>query len=333
MRSFRPAVLLIVTVLAACDNVQWGGGDWHVVPPPPPSGMTEIQPDATEFMDLGLPRAPVLFHVTRGERGATLLPIAELSGDTLRAIRRPAGVAPEAFESRFREAVLRPGAQYTLYRRGAPVGTFTVQGQGPVTPCGVPTATGIVTTVAAASGVPEFLAFQRGLGPEIRADYNPPQITGSMSRYASIVAERLVLQAGLPRPRSWPGAQRDLKAFEVLQGADPEMAATYLSGDRLGVGPAEPGGYSVFYIADYETRRGYQPIYSEVRNYDKAGGKAAPRLVDHLNMNGQGEQEILVQVYGPAQSWYELIHRDSRGRWVKGWQGQPCPGGATPPAR
>ena len=333
MRSFRPAVLLIVTALAACDNVQWGGADVHVVPPPPPSGMTQIEPDATEFMDLGLPRAPVLFHVTRGERGATILPVAELAGDTLRAIRRPAGVAPEAFESRFREAVLQPGAQYTLFRRGAPVGSFTMQGQGPVTPCGVPVGTGTVTTVGAATDVTEFLAFQRGLGPDIRADYNPPQITGSIRRYASIVAERLVLQAGLPRPRSWPGAQRDLQAFEALPGSDPEMAATYLSGDRLGVGQAESGAYSVFYIADYETRRGYQPLYSEVRNYDKAGGKAAPRLVDHLNLNGQDGQELLVQVYGPTQSWYEMINRDARGRWVKGWQGQPCQGGATSPSQ
>ncbi|CAN5757871.1 hypothetical protein BH20GEM3_BH20GEM3_14670 [soil metagenome] len=333
MRSFRPAVLLIVTVLAACDNVQWGGADLHVVPPPPPSGMTEIEPDAQEFMDLGLPRAPVLFHVTRGERGATLLPVAELSGDTLRAIRRPAGVSPEAYESRFREAVLQPGAQYTLFRRGAPVGSFTVQGQGPITACGVPTATGTVTAVAAATDVSEFLAFQRGLGPDIRGDYNPPQITGSIRRYASIVAERLVLQAGLPRPRSWPGAQRDLQAIDVIPGGEPEMATTYLSGDRLGIGAAEPGGYSVFYIADFEIRRGYQPLYSEVRNYDKAGGKSAPRVVDYLDFSGKEEQEILVQVYGPTQSWYEMIHRDGRGRWVKGWQGQPCPGGATPPAR
>jgi hypothetical protein len=291
--------------------------------------MAEIEPDAQESIDLGLPRAPVLFHVTRGAQGASIVPIAELSGDSLRAIRRPAGVSPEAFESRFRDAVLEPNSEYTLFRRGAPVGTFTVQGAGSITPCGVPTATGIATAVAAASEASEFIAFRKGLGPDVRTDYSPADITGSIRRYASIVAERLVLQAGLPRPRSWQGAQRDLQAMQIVGGGDPEMAATYLSGDRLAVGPAESGAYSVFYIADYETRRGYQPVYSEVHNYDKEGRKVAPRVVDYLNWDGQDGAEILVQVYGANQSWFEMIRKDGRGRWVKGWEGQPCPGGAS----
>ena len=334
MRFFRPAALLIVTALAACDNIEWGGAEVQVVPPPQAAGMERIEPDSPEFLDLGLPRGTVLFHVTRGERGATVVPIAEVSGDSLRTIRRPAGVSPEAFESKFREAVLQPGSQLTLFRRGAEVGTFAVQAPGPITPCGVPTAKGIVTTVAAATDVPEFLAFRKGLAPDVRGDYSPPQINGSIRRYASIVAERLVLQNGLPRPRSWPGAQRDLQAIEILKGGDPEMAATYLSGDRLAVGPAESeGAYSVFYIGDYETRRGYQPVYSEVRSYDRTG-KAAPRLVDYLNWDGDEGQELLVQVYGPTQSWYEMIRQNERKQWVKSWEGRPCgTGSATRPSR
>ena len=46
--------------------------------------------------------------------------------------------------------------------------------------------------------------------PAVRGEFSPPQITGSIRTYSAIVAERLILQAGLPRPRSWPGAQRDL---------------------------------------------------------------------------------------------------------------------------
>ena len=333
MRFLRPLVVLIVTALTACDNnIEWGGTEVAVVAPPPASGMERVEADAQESIDLGLPRGSVLFHVTRSAGGATIVPVAEVSGDSLRTIRRPAEVSPQAFESRFRQAVLEPGSQLTLFRRGAEVGTVTVQGEGSITGCGVPTARGAATTVAAAADEQEFLAFRKGLAPDVRGDYNPPQVTGSIRRYASIVAERLVLQNGLPRPRSWPGAQRDLQAIEILSGGDPEMATTYLVGDRLAVGPAESqGAYSVFYIGDYETRRGYQPIYSEVRNYNKSG-KAAPRLVDYLNWDGQEGQEVLVQVYGPQQSWYELIRQDGRGRWVKAWEAQPCGPAASTPA-
>ena len=169
----------------------------------------------------------------------------------------------------------------------------------------------------------EFLAFRSGLAPGVRGDYVPPQINGSIRTYASIVAERLVLQNGLPRPRSWPGAQRDLAAIEILPGGNPEMATTYLVGDSLAVGPGDERGYSVFYIADYETRRGYTPIYSEVHNYGSSP-KEAPRLVDYLNWDGDEGEELLIQVYGPEQSWYQVVGQNPAGEWTKQWEGARC---------
>ena len=322
-RSRATAVLLIVTALSACDNVRWGGTDVQVVPPPPALGAESIEPDAQAFAELGMPSGSVLFHLVRSEGGAQLIPVAEISGDSLRTLRRPADVAPRAYEDRFRTAVMPQGAQFDVFRRGARVGTFVVQGAGPVTRCGVPTATGSVTLVAAAADVGEFLAFRHGLAPEVRGEYVPLQITGSIRTYASIVAEKLVLQNGLPRPRSWPGAQRDLQAVQIEAGANPEMAATYLVGDSLATGPGDPRGYSIFYLADYETRRGYQPIYSEVRNYAQTG-KAAPRLVDYLDWNGDGRQNVLIQLYGPDQSTYEAVGQGARGTWEKQWEAGTC---------
>lgn len=319
----RLAAVLILSALPACDNVTWGGVDLQIVPPPPAPGTLGIEPDAQVFAELGLPSGTVLFHLVRDTAEIRLIPVAELARDTLRTLRRPAGVSAEAYETRFRQTVLPQGAQFDVFRRGARVGTFVVQGYGPATFCGLPTATGNLTTVAAASDAREFLAFRRGLAPEPRLEFTPPQITGSIRTYASIVAERLILQAGLPRPRSWPGAQRDLQAIEIMPGGHPEMAATYLVGDALQVGPADANGYSVFYIADYETRRGYQPIYHDVRAYAQTG-KAAPRLVDHLDWSGNEAQDILIQVYGRDQSWYEAVTRNARGQWVKSWEAERC---------
>lgn len=320
----RTLPALIVSALAGCDNVQWGGAEIEIVPPPPPASAVEIATDEQVYSEFGLPRGSVLFHVIRTEAGAQLVPVAELSGDTLRSLRRPADVSPQAFESRFRETVVPAGAEFSLFRSGAQVGTFLAQRPGPVTPCGLPTVYGSATVVAAANEAPQFLAFRRGLAPEVRGEYTPPQITGSIRTYASIVAERLILQNGLPRPRSWQGAQRDLQAIEVVEGGHPEMVATYLVGDSLAAGPADPQGYSVFYLADYQTARGYNPIYSEVHDYRK-DGKISLRLVDYLNWDGREGEEMLLEVFRRAGKGYALLAQEGS-EWRKTWETMPCGG-------
>lgn len=322
-RAARVAALLILTAPSACDNVEWGGASVQVVTPPPPGAEDAAAPEPGAVAGLGLPTGKILFHVIRNPNGtAQVVPVAEISGDSLRTLRRPAGVSPQAYEQRFREAVMPANAQLVLFRRGAEVGTVTVQGPAAVTACGVPTAAGQAITVAAAAAEQEFLAFRKGLAPDVMGEYSPPQIDGTIRRYASLVAERLVLQNGLQRPRSWGGAMRDLQALDVVRGGHPEMATTYLVGDQLGPGAAEPDAWSVFYVADYEQRAGYTPVYQEVRDYDKTG-KGAPKLVDHLNWNGTGESEMLVRVFGQRESWYEAISRD-RGTWRKVWEGARC---------
>ncbi|HEU0015807.1 MAG TPA: hypothetical protein VFQ45_19165 [Longimicrobium sp.] len=331
-RAAPAAALLILTALSACDNVEWGGASVQIVKPPPAGGEAPAAPDPGTVAGLDLPRGAVLFHVTRSPNGgARLVPVAEISADSLRTIRKPSGVAPEAYESRFRAAVMPTNAQFVLFRRGAQVGTLTVQAPAASTACGVPTASGQAITVAAAAAETEFLAFRKGLEPDVMGEYAPPQVQGTIRRYGPLVAERLVLAGGLPRPRSWTGAQRDLQALDAERGGHPEMAATFLVGDNLGLGAGEPDGWSVFYLASYESRTGYNPFYSEVRRYDRTG-KAAPKLVDHLNWNGQGESELLVQVFGPREAWYEAISKD-RGTWRKVWEAGRCIDVQTPTGR
>jgi hypothetical protein len=261
--------------------------------------------------------------VVRREDGtAQLIPVAELAADSMRALRRPAEISPEAFEERFRETVMPVNGQFVLFRRGAEVGTLTVQAPGPANACGVPSMVGQLSTVAAAAAEQEFLAFRRGLSPEVAGEFSPPQVEGTIRRYASLIAERLVLQNGLQRPRSWPAAQRDLQAVDVVRGGHPEMAATYLVGDNLGVGPAQDNAWAVFYVAAFETRTGYTPFYSDVRSYARTG-KAAPRLVDALNWNNEGHAEMLVQVYGRREAWYEAVSGDG-GTWERIWEGPRC---------
>ncbi len=46
-------------------------------------------------------------------------------------------------------------------------------------------------------------------------------------------------------------------------------------------------------------------------------------MVDYLNWDGDPGEEMLVQVFGKSQSWYEVISQ-RRGRWDRVWEGGAC---------
>src|SRR5688572_21211781 len=80
------AVGLIVSLVAGCDNVSWGGADIAVVPPPPKARTTT--PTATvEARVEPLPTKPILYYVARNRSGAFMTPVGEIQGDTLSPIR------------------------------------------------------------------------------------------------------------------------------------------------------------------------------------------------------------------------------------------------------
>lgn len=314
-----------LAALAACDNVSWGGADIEIVPPPPV--QRQLPPAPAELPGFGLPSGPVLFHLVREGTRALVVPVAEVRGDSLRALRPPAGVDRAAYRARFRATVVPVGARLVVYRRGARVGTLQVQDTAAPTPCGLPTAVGALTVVAAAANEPEFLAVREGLEPPVRGVFAAPPLTGTLRTYAPIVAERLVLQHGLPRPRSWLGAQRDLQAIEIRPGGHPEMAATFLVGDRLAPGPAEPDGYSLFFLADYDPARGYAPLYADVRDYRRQP-KHAARLVDYLDWDGRPGPELVLQVFTRRSAGYAAL-AERRGRLRPLWEDAGCPGPAV----
>jgi hypothetical protein len=322
-RGLRAAALLILTAATGCEKVQWGGAEVRIVKPPPPAGAATAPPSLSDQADLGLPRGNVIFHVVRAQGQDRIVPVAEITGDSMRQLQVPAGVSPQAYEQRFRQAVLPQNGEFVLFRRGARVGTFSLNAPGPNTTCGVPTGVGQATTVAAAAADQEFLAFRKGLEPDVVGEFSPAQVAGPIVRYAPLVAERLVLTGGLPRPGSWTHAQRDLQAIDLVRGGTPEMATTFLSGDNLAVGAPDKDGWSVFYVAAYEQRTGYSPIYSEVTDYRKTP-KRAPKVVDFLNWNGKGGNDLLIQVFGATDSWYEAVSNDRNKGWQKIWEGKAC---------
>jgi hypothetical protein len=316
MKSARAhaAVGLIVILLAGCDNVSWGGAEIAVVPPPPKARTTT--PEATvEARVEPLPTKPILYYVTRNQTGAFMTPVGEIQGDSVAPIRA-SGDAP-TYAGRFIAEFMRDGAEFTLFSRGMRAGTFIVHNASlpgqPQCPL-LPTASGALELSSSVTAT-EFLALARADAPVVPRRVAPPETTGRMrSIVGPILAERIMRARQAPLPGNWVRANAQVIAFPAATSADDAFAATFLVGDVLGPGD-DNEGHSVFFIAAPNTSQtGYDTVFVSFRNYPETG-KAAPRVIDFLDWNRDDSPELLIQVYGVSDTWFEAVGRGRDDSW------------------
>jgi hypothetical protein len=303
--SFRLAACLIVIAASGCDNVQWGGAELAIVPPPPKTQERSGDEDATDADRL--PEGPVLYLVRAGAGGiATLLPVAEISGDTLRRLDANDW---ERYGTRFIAEHLRPGTELALYRAGARVGTFIAQTAEvpPASVCPrVPRATGTLELSPAAADATEFLALAKADAPPPSGPAaSAPQTTRAMQVLAPNLAERLLRARSAPLPNNWQRAMAQLVPFPLPGATDAAFAATFLIGDTLGPG-LDDDGSSLFFIAVPQAQTGYVPAHAEYNEYASTG-KVAPRVIDYLDWDRDGQPELLLEVYGTSDAWFAAV--------------------------
>ena len=324
---FRLAACLIVIAASGCDNVQWGGAELAFVPPPPKA--QESAPGDEEPGEDRLPEGPLL-HLVRAEGGgiATLVPIAEVSGDTLIPLEANDW---EAYGNRLIAEHYRAGAELALFRSGARVGTFVVQSAEipPADVCPrVPRVTGVMELGPGAGDAVEFLALRKTDAPAPPQPAAAAQPTRAMQVLAPILAERLLRARSAPLPGNWQRAMAQLTPIPIAGSNDPGIAATFLVGDTLGPG-LDDDGSSLFFIATPQAQTGYEPVHVEYNNYASTG-KTAPRLVDYLDWDRDGQVELLIQHYGVADTWFSAVGRTGN-RWRVIFQHR-CPPTAAPAA-
>jgi len=308
-------VLLIVLTLTGCDNVGWGGASVAVVPPPPkPSSaqQTEEEAEAAE----ALPTRPVLYYVARSGRGAMLTPVAQLDKDSLIPIR-PTGAA-RTFAERFVAEYMRQGAEFDLFSHGARVGSFVIQTarvpEQDVCPL-LPVAVGTLELGVAADSVSEFLALGKAYSPSVaKRVASAPANLERMRFVAPILAERMLRARHAQLPGNWQIAMRQVFPFPVSGRADAGFAATFLVGDTLGPG-LDNSGYGLFFLAmPTASQTGWDTVHVDFRDYSKTG-KSAVRTIDYLDWTRDDQVELLLQVYGVQDTWFEAVSRDPEGRW------------------
>jgi hypothetical protein len=309
------AIALIVSALTACDNVSWGGADVAFVPPPAKAGGADFsEEEAAAFDDL--PQGPVLYYVARSSVGAVMIPIGEMSGDSLRALRTTGDA--HVYATRFVAASMRQGQEFALFSRGARVGTYVIQSaQVPDQPgCPIqPQALGSLELSAGADSIREFLAVSKPQAPQITRRGEEIRVASNAMRFvAPILAERAIRARGATLPGNWQAALEQITPFPASGRPGPAFASTFLVGDTLGPG-LDNEGYSLFMIVlPSASQTGYDTTFVDYRDYAKTG-KQAPRVVDYLDWTRDDQVELLLRVFGVSDSWFEVVARGTNGKW------------------
>ena len=277
------------------------------------------------------PIGPVLYLGHRAGGEAILVAVAEIRPDGLFPLEGAGSV--EASRS-FVVENLTPGLEFTLFSDGARVGRltaerFSVDEQY----CRArPEIRGPIELTPAAASVQTFLALPTREGSLFEyGAYSPVVQTRDLRVTSLTTMQQVIPSVGALWPVSVLGIRQDVQMFRARPGGAPTVVATFVYADDLGVGPAALGAYSVFLAAD-DDGTGYRGTYVDYRLFSR-DGKGTARYFDHLDVDGDGSNEVVLEVMGEESMWLSTLGRQ-RGSWVEEYR-DPCglPPRSSEPAR
>ena len=313
----------IVIAASACDNVSWGGMELGLQRPstdtvPLVEDSLETEASPPPSISLG----PLLYAGIRDGSRARIFPVAELTDGGLRPL--PGGAEGEELTQQLLTSRLRPGTELTLFHQGVRIGTLEVEesrvSDGPY--CGTRgQAMGHLQLTPEAAQAQRFLALERRQGryhpfgsfQELRTVYD--------QRVASLaLGSEAIPEVGAPWPPSLLEIRQDLQVFQLPGGEAPAVMATFLHRDQLRVAPAPADAYSLVVMGE-PTASGFDLTFTWYRPVASAG-KGAARYFSRLDWDGDGDQEILLEVMGEENRWFAAMNRGPDG-WVLTYQ-DPC---------
>ncbi len=315
----------IVTAAFGCDNVSFGGMSVSLEGPPRDSLSAEGGV-AGAGLDTGPMRfryGPLLYAGTRQGDSVTVVPVAELTDGGLEPL--PGGDAGSRLAEQILEERLMPGQRLTLFQQGGRVGTLTVSAsQGTTSEYCSPRAqaVGSIELIPSAAASDRFLALEEELGQE--HPYGGFQ-TFLVERPHRTAIQNLGGEALNEVGGQWPnvGLQNirfDLQAFQHSSADPPSIIGTFLFQDQLGVGPAPDPSYSLLVLGEPQGNR-FNRTYTWYRRVGD-GGKGAPRYFSKMDWDGDGEEELLLEIFGAESRWWAALERAGRS-WVLAFQ-DPC---------
>ena len=294
---------------------------------PPPTSVEEANEEAGLPEEPTPPRqqGPLLLAGLRDGSRATLAVVGEINGDSIAPF--PNSTYPEDAE-RLAE-VVAIGTEWILFAEGVRVGRLVADQVSTATEYCTPRASvsGVVEVVPGASEAERFLA----LAVSDAAGREYDDYTASARDYDQGVAtltfaQDIIPRVGAVRPvGGLLAARQDIQAFGVAGVTGRAVAATFLSRDQIAISPPGQGAYAVF-VLGVPTAGGYREGYSWYRSVDTEG-KGVPRYFGHLDWDGDGDGEILLDVFGSNRRWYAGLSQ-RQGEWVRSFQ-DACGSGSS----
>jgi len=327
MRKHLLAIAVILTAATGCDNVAWGGIEVELRPPPISDTAAATANTVDDTVAVVKVPGPLLLAGERTGERADFVIVGELLAARLSPFPDP-DVPSDA--TRLAE-LSTPGSEWVVYSEGVRVGRMTVEATSPAEPyCGDRlTLSGTVELVPSAATAVRLLAL-----PSTDGEIDP---YGAYQQHADVYDQRVAtLQiAGEAIPRygeSWPAGgvlslREDIQAFQPADASAPWVAATFVNQDLLGVASPGQGAYSLFVVARPEAGGELAEAFTWFRSVESEG-KAIPQYHDHLDWDDDGQDEILLDVFGANRRWFATLDRLD-GRLIRAFE-DPCGSGAAP---
>lgn len=269
----RAALPLLALLVAGCD-VEWGGASIRLEnPAPEPEPAAQAATGENEPPPAPLPEGPLLFAVSLDPAGgsARAFPVARLGADGLEPIALP-DRWDEAWRARFDSAFLSEGRALELHDGGRRIGSLVLDGRTrtPRDGC-LPVALGRALLPAGSTAPERGFALPSVGTPGEPAAPIRPEVDNRIRTFGPILAEQLMRAGGETRP--YLAQRADIRAVAWPGDPEPAMAATYLIND-VPEGPPPAGeATSLFFLARFDSERGYVPEWSELRRYGGGAGK------------------------------------------------------------
>jgi hypothetical protein len=316
MKLPRLLLLGIVVTLPGCDNVTWGGIDVKLqtsaerLAADPGRSVSETEvaalPEPPEPVDLG----PLLL-IGRPRNGQVELSlVGQLRDGSLQGITEDPQTRAALADR------LSAGHRFTLYSEGSRVGTlFSSAGGASNAYCGVrPTVKGVAEMIPSAAQARQFIAIEGDPLTSPRTDFQSPR-----HNYDQRVASLTMMRNEIPvLGANWPASileiRRDIQIFQDAEQETPTIAATFVYEDELQTGSAPSDAYSVFLLGE-DRGAGYQASFVTYRQVGE-DGKGSPRFFDHLDWDGDGVSEVILEVVGESNNWVSGLDRGENG-WTE----------------
>jgi len=316
MQKHLLAAAVILTVGTGCDNVEFGGFHIGIRAPESAARLSaeDVAPvETTEATDT---RGPILLAGIRDGAEGRFVVVGEVQSGALRPFPDPQFTSDE-----LRIAALTvPGTEWAVFSEGVRVGRLIVESASPAIGfCGSRTAiSGIVELVATAANAERLLAM-----PAVEVDRPYEEYQNISHVYDQRVATLAIAGDAIPRyGASWPelgtlDAREHIQAFQLRNTPGQSIAATFMADDELEVGRPGRRAYSLF-VLGHENDTGYAESYTWFRDA-VTDGKAAPRYFDHLDWDGDGSDEILLDVFGNQKRGFAALSRQGDS-WIRSYQ-------------